>query len=178
MWANFFIHTQLLYENKKLLCAWSFNKTMVWIGVIKVTSFVTFKNVCTPEERLTSEFFHECQYDFLSSHWKSKCVFLCKSALVPSMAKGFPTVSSLQSASIETSKSNKALSMMNASREGGSVLHHRHTNTHTQTWERCLQTLRQIYLHIFLLPLESAGTWYGLGTTCQLATCHSNRGWD
>lgn len=52
---------------------------------------------------------------------------------VPSMAKGFPTVSSLQSASIETSKSNRALSMMNASRVGGSVLHHQHTHTQTHT---------------------------------------------
>lgn len=51
-----------------------------------------------------------------------------KYSCVPSMAKGFPTVSSLHSASIETSKSKRALSMMKASRAGGSVLHHKHTH--------------------------------------------------
>lgn len=114
---------------------------------------------------------------------KNKCVFVCESACVPSMAKGFPTVSSLQSASIETSKSNRALSMMNASRAGGSVLHHRHTNT-TRVREACFtdnwpQTFEDLFIRFTRTSFSHSENLYRNPIfRAVIPLCHLYRRWD
>lgn len=173
----------LFLEQHKLRCSWNITntscKTMksrqcdwsVAMNVLEQHKLRCFRN--NPNTTLSDK----------PSQYKVRTT-VCESDCVPSMAKGFPTVSSLQSASMETSKSNRALSMMNASRLGGSVLHHRHTHhkserealiedNKSQTVEK--NPVNQINSPNFLrLPRSRAGS-------CVCGShplCHLYRGWD